>query len=451
MFHGKNMLVLGAARSGVAAARVLHGRGARVTVTDKAPLQQLDAGAVKALEVLGVPLIAGGHPLELLSEVHLIVKNPGIPPDIGILKTARSKEIPVISELELAYLVTGAEIVAVTGTNGKTTTTALAGELFAQGRRPSAVGGNIGLPLCSISDGKSEEWILVAEVSSFQLEDCYQFRPAVAVYTNISPDHLDRHKTMENYVAAKFRLQQKQTAADYVIMNLDDPGLRQMPRGNAREIGYSLTPDSEAVCYIREGFFCWRDGRCEEKLAPLENLKIPGKHNRQNALAAIAAARVMGMTAEEIAAGLLGFAGVEHRLEYAGQAGGVKFINDSKATNPQSAIIALQSFEPGVLLLAGGYDKGADFSEFAAVAAERASVVCCYGQTAGQLAADLKKAGMKEIKMAGNLEEAFTIARRLAEPGDVVLLSPACASWDQYASFEDRGKHFKDLVSGLEG
>ncbi len=451
MFEAKNILVLGAARSGMAAARVLHDKGARVTVTDRAPLESFDVADTKALDKLGIALIAGGHPLELLSQLDLIVKNPGIPPDIELLAAARSKGIPIISELELAYLVTDAEIVAVTGTNGKTTTAALAGELFAQGQRPSAVGGNIVLPLSAISDGKTEDWVLVAEVSSFQLEDCYQFHPRVAVYTNITPDHLDRHKTMENYVAAKFRLQQRQTAQDYVVINLDDPGLRQMPRGPAEEISYSLSAKSGAVCYIHDNFFCWRYNGREEKLAPLECLKIPGGHNRQNALAAIAAARVMGVTAGEIAQGLANFRGVEHRLEFVGQFGGVTFINDSKATNPQSAIIALKSFEPGVLLLAGGYDKGADFGELAAVAAQRAVAVCCYGQTAGQLAEAMTAAGVKEVTQQPDLEAAFAKIHKLAEPGSVVLLSPACASWDQYASFEERGKHFKDLVTGLEG
>lgn len=451
MFKGKRVLVLGAARSGIAAAKVLKDRGAIVTVNDITPLAEMDSASREELEQLDVEVVAGAHPPRLLDGVELIVKNPGIPPDIEFLRLARQRGIPWISELELAYLVTDAEIVAVTGTNGKTTTTALAGEIFAHGARPVAVGGNIGIPLTSLSAGKSSQWILVAEVSSFQLEDCHAFHPRVAVYTNITPDHLDRHKTLENYVAAKRRLQQNQNEDDYVVLNLDDPGLKMMKPGRANVIGYSLEPREQSNCYIRDGCFCWQQAGREEAVAPLAALKLPGIHNRQNALAAIAAARAMGLGNREIAAGLAEFKGVEHRLEYVGEVGGVRFFNDSKATNPQSTITALQSFAAPVLLLAGGYDKGADFSCLAPVVSKKAAHVVCYGQTGPKLAQALFQAGYTHVSSARDLAQAFARAWQRAGKGDVILLSPACASWDAYKDFEERGRHFKGLVNSLGG
>lgn len=451
MFRGKRVVVLGAARSGIAAARALLNRGAAVVLTDIASLEAMDAGSRSQLAQLNVKVVAGCHPPCLLEKTDLIIKNPGIPPDIEFLRLAEAKGIRWISEVELAYLLTDAEIVAITGTNGKTTTTALAGEIFARGARPVAVGGNIGIPLSGISEGKSKHWILVAEVSSFQLEDCYSFHPRVAVYTNITPDHLDRHKTLENYVAAKGRLQQNQTEADWVVLNLDDPGLELMKPGRAMVVGYSLSPRDGAKCFIRGGNFCWREAGREEVVAPLTALAIPGVHNRQNALAAIAAARTMGLSNNEIAAGLARFRGVEHRLEYAGEVRGVRFYNDSKATNPQSTVIALRSFPHRVLLLAGGYDKGADFSELAPVIRDKVAHVYCFGETGPKLTRALSGIGFTRFTAASDLDRAFALAWRAAAERDVILLSPACASWDAYRDFEERGRHFKGLVKSLGG
>lgn len=447
MFRGKQVIVLGAAKSGISSAQVLVECGAEVVLTDITPLHQMPEADRIALQNMNIRLVTGSHPVALLDGADLVVKNPGISPEIEFLREARARGIKWISELELAWLVTRAEVVAITGTNGKTTTTALTGEIFAGGSRPAAVGGNIGVPLTGISFGKGPEWVLVAETSSFQLEDCYELHPRVAVYTNITPDHLDRHKTMDKYIAAKQRLVRNQTPDDYVIINLDDPLLTGLDFGRGQRIGYSLEPNGKADCYIEDAWFCWRG----ERVAPVDSLRIPGAHNLQNALAAIAAAMVMGVEPEAIRQGLQSFAGVEHRLEYVGEHRQIKFYNDSKATNPESTIIALNAFPRPVLLLAGGYDKGADFAMLAPLFQEKVRRVYTFGETAEKMRRQLADLGFTAATPARDLAEAFSLAVDEAGPGDVVLLSPACASWDQYNDFEERGRHFKALVEALGG
>jgi len=447
MFKGMKVIVLGAAKSGVSSAEILVRFGADVTVTDIIPLHKMSESDRNVLQQLDIRLVTGSHPETLLDGTDLIVKNPGISPEIEFLKVAEQRGIKWISELELAWLVSDAEMVAITGTNGKTTTTALAGKVFSGANRQVAVGGNIGLPLTSISAGKGPEWLLIVEASSFQLEDCYQLSPRVAVYTNITPDHLDRHKTMDKYIAAKLRLVQNQVKTDFVVVNLDDPILSTLSFGRGQKIGYSLTPRKDADCYIDAGWFCWRGSR----IAPIEILAIPGSHNQQNALAVIAVAKVMQLGSEVITRGLADFTGVEHRLEFVGEHNDVKFYNDSKATNPESTATALKSFGEKVLLLAGGYDKGADFKELAPLFQERVSHLFAYGATGEQISQQVRDGGFNAVTSAKDLPHALNCALDLAKAGDIILLSPACASWDQYENFEERGLHFKTLVNSLGG
>lgn len=446
MFSGKKAIVLGGAKSGVAAAKVLVAKGARVTLTDITPLHKMHEQYRADLQQMHIRLVTGSHPLDLLTDADLIVKNPGVSPEIIFLQKARELKVPIISELELAWLVTRAEIVAITGTNGKTTTTALTGEILAQGSRPVAVGGNIGIPLTSISCDKSPEWLLVAETSSFQLEDCYQLHPKAAIFTNLTPDHLDRHKTMENYLAAKKRLIQNQNKSDFVIVNIDDRILAQESFGPGTKISFSLA-DTSADCYTSAGWFCWRG----EQVAPLSALALPGAHNIQNALAAVAAAISLGLERDEIERGLRGFAGVEHRLEFVGEYHDVKFYNDSKATNPESTCTALHAFDKKVLLLAGGYDKGAEYGGLAPLFLEKVKHLFTFGATGEKIRNQVKAAGFLAGTPALDMADGFELATAMAAPGDIVLLSPACASWDQYANFEERGKHFKALARAWGG
>jgi UDP-N-acetylmuramoylalanine--D-glutamate ligase len=446
MFSGKKVIVLGGAKSGISAAQVLIKLGAEVTLTDIIPLHKMPESDRSALGQMNIRLVTGSHPVALLQDADLIVKNPGISPEIDFLKAARELGVPWISELELAGRITNAEVVAITGTNGKTTTTALTGEILACASRPVAVGGNIGIPLTGISFGKGPEWLLVVETSSFQLQDCYQLHPRVAIFTNLTPDHLDRHKSMENYLAAKMRLVQNQDSEDYAVVNLDDPILARQSFGRGQRIGFSLQP-GEADCYIEDGWFCWRG----ERVAPTSDLSLPGAHNLQNALAAIAAAMVLKLQPEEIRRGLRGFAGVEHRLEFAGEFQGIKFYNDSKATNPESTSTALHSFAQKVLLLAGGYDKGAEFSGLVPLFQEKVKHLFTFGDTGEKIREQVKAGGFTAVTPALDLADAFQLALDMAETGDIILLSPACASWDQYANFEERGKHFKALVNTWGG
>lgn len=447
MFSGKQVIVLGAAKSGISSAQVLVKLGAEVILTDITPLHEMSEVDRNALKSMNIRLVTGSHPIALLDRAGLIVKNPGISPEIEFLREARVRGIRWISELELAWLVTQAEVAAITGTNGKTTTTALMGEIFRRGIRPVAVGGNIGAPLTGLSFGKGPEWVLVVEASSFQLEDCYQLRPRVAVYTNITPDHLDRHKSMDNYIAAKLRLVQNQTPSDYCIVNLDDPALGKLNMGRGQRIGYSLSRHKNADGYIEAGWFCWRGA----SLAPVDSLRIPGAHNRQNALAAIAAAMVMGLEPQAIRESLESFAGVEHRLEYVGEHGQVKFYNDSKATNPESTGTALNAFSQQVILLAGGSDKDADFAMLAPQFREKVKRLYTFGAVGEKIRRQLAESGFYATAPARDLAEAFSLAVKEAESGDIVLLSPACASYDQYRNFEERGSHFKALVKALGG
>lgn len=447
MFNGKQVIVLGAAKSGISSAQTLVKSGAEVILTDITPLHKMPEADRFVLQAMNIRLVTGSHPISLLDGVDFIVKNPGISPEIEFLKEARVRGIKWISELELAWLVTGAEVVAITGTNGKTTTTALMGEIFTRGNRPVTVGGNIGVPLTGISLGKGPEWVLVVECSSFQLEDCYLFRPHVAVYTNITPDHLDRHKSMGNYIAAKLRLVQNQTRADYVVVNLDNPLLAELDLGQGQRISYSLYSNKNADCYLEDGWFCWRG----TKFAPEDSLRIPGAHNKQNALAAIAAAMVMNLSPEAIRQGLGNFGGVEHRLESIGEYRQIKFYNDSKATNPESTITALNAFSQPVILLAGGYDKGADFSQLAPLFREKVRHLYTFGATREKIRRQLAESGYTATSPVQDLAEALSLAVQESVPGDIILLSPACASWDQYNNFEERGYHFKALVEALGG
>lgn len=447
MFAGKKVVVLGAARSGISAAEILLGLGAEVTLTDSTPLHKMPESDQVRLKGLDIRLVTGSHPEVLLDRVDFIVKNPGISPKIPFLEAAKSRGIRWISELELAGLITQAEIVAITGTNGKTTTTTLAGEIFSHGKRPSVVGGNIGLPLTSVSFRKGPEWVLIVETSSFQLEDCYELRPKVAVYTNITPDHLDRHGSMDEYIRAKLRLVQNQTEDDYVIINLDDPIVSGLDYGRGKRIGYSLSGNNGAECYIQDGWFWWQD----TKIAPIDTLKILGAHNQQNALAAIAAGMVMGLDGEEVLRALSVFTGVEHRLEYVGDYSGIRFYNDSKATNPDSTIIALNSFPEKVILLAGGSDKGADFAQLAPLFKEKVKQIFAFGHTGEKMRGQVVRGGFESITAVSDLPAAFDGAMEVAQAGDIILLSPACASWDQYPNFEERGRHFKNLVKNLGG
>lgn len=449
--RGLKVLVVGAGQSGLAAAGFLAGQGARVTLTDRKGEKELGE------QLAGLPPAVfrhfGGYPP--LAGFDLVVTSPGVPPREAVLAEAVAAGIPLIGELELAYRFCPVPMIAVTGTNGKTTTTSLLGEIAAR-ERPTLVGGNIGVPLVSRVAGLPGNALVVAEVSSFQLAATVRFRPAVAVVLNIVPDHLDWHGSMPAYVEAKARLLANQGGEDAAVLNRDDPLTRDLAgRCRGRVLFFSTRCGLEEGAFVRNGRIVFRtDGR-EEEVAATDCLRLPGEHNLANALAAVAAARAAGISTEAVARGLASFRGVRHRLETAAVADGVRWVNDSKGTNPAAAITALRSFAGPVVLIAGGRSKGGDFTDFAAEAAKKVRLAALLGEAAPEIEAAFLKHGFTAVRRVESLREAVEVAAETACPGDTVLLSPACASWDMFRNYEERGDLFchlvRDRVAGRRG
>lgn len=446
-------MVIGAARSGVASAMLLLRQGALVTINDCRPLAELARELEMPVSNEALRIVGGGHPAEIVNEdVVLVVKSPGIPDSLPPLVRAKELGIPVIAEVEMAYWQLACPLVAITGTNGKTTTTALTGEMYRAAGKKTAVAGNIGLPLSAVVLAGERPEVVVAELSSFQLEGTATFRPQLAAILNITPDHLDRHGSMAAYREAKARIFANQGPAEMLVINADDPeafALREQPVSQVYL--FSRRQEVARGAFLRNGFLVLRDGEREAVLLHQQEICIPGAHNLENALAASLLAWLGGIEAEIIADVLRRFPGVPHRLESLGSVSGVHFVNDSKGTNIDAALKALTALPEKKVLIAGGYDKGADFTLFAAAVKEHVSHVVVIGQVAKRLTAAFDQAGFAAYTFAATLEEAVSIAYWLAQPGEAVLLSPACASWDMFSSFEERGERFKKAVRELGG
>jgi len=445
--EGKKVLVVGLARTGIASALFCAARGARVTATEEQPESKVAEAAAK-LAAAGVALELGGHPAETFLAQDLIVPSPGVPFGMPHLVAAREKGIPVWSEIELAWRFLRGRLVAITGSNGKTTTTALTGHLLETAGIPTLVGGNIGTPLISRVDASSEASVTVAEVSSFQLENIASFRPDVAVLLNLTPDHLDRHASMEEYARAKGRMFENQTESDAAVVNADDAQLAALVPARPRGFRFSRVAPVAAGAYARGGEIVFRQGGSEAVLLRRSDIGLRGEHNVENVLAAAAAAFLAGAPPAAIAEGVRTFAGVEHRLEFVAEIGGVSFYNDSKATNVDATLKALDAFPGGLLVILGGKDKGSDYTLLREPLAARARKVLLIGAAAEKIAAQL--AGAVPTEPAGTLERAVAIAFAQARPRDTVLLAPACASFDQFDNYEHRGRAFKQLVQQLE-
>jgi UDP-N-acetylmuramoylalanine--D-glutamate ligase len=450
---GKKVVVIGLARSGAAAALLLAREGADVLVSDYKSADQLSE-EIKALA--GHPeirVITGSHPPDLVDgNVSLVVKNPGVPMDLLPVSKALTMGLPVITEVELAFWIIKAPIVGITGTNGKTTTTALTGEMFKSTGRKTYVAGNIGLPLSAVAADISSGDVVVAELSSFQLEGTIYFRPSISAILNITPDHMDRHVSMQAYRDAKEKIFANQTAGDAVVLNADDPEtLCLSERAAARVYFFSRKREVENGAFVRHGRIVVREGDREVPVCAVEDIRIPGAHNLENALAATLLAWLGGVPAGDIAHTLMTFPGVPHRLEFASTVGGVTFINDSKGTNTDATIKALDAFTAPKVLIVGGYDKGGTFADLALEIKQRVLHAVIVGQVAKRLAEALQDAGYHDYEFAATMEDAVRAAYRFARPGDIVLLSPACASWDMFSNYEERGEIFKQTVQQLEG
>ena len=447
-YENKKVLVLGLAKSGVSAAKLLHELGALVTVNDGKPFDENPEA--QELLSLGIKVITGSHPIELLDEeFSLMVKNPGIPYSHPLVAKAQEMGIPVITEVELAYEVAECPIIGITGTNGKTTTTTMTGLLLNAGADQgiARLAGNIGYPASGVAQEAKSEDKIVMELSSFQLMGITDFRPHIAVITNIYEAHIDYHGTRKEYVKAKWNLQKNMTEKDYLILNWNQSELQELAqRTKARVLPFSTKEVLEDGVYADDYSIYYK----KEKIMEISELGVPGKHNVENALAAISVAKLYGISNEAIRETLHFFHGVPHRTQYVGEIQGRKFYNDSKATNILATKMALSGFETSkVVLLAGGLDRGNTFDELIpSLKGIKAMVV--FGQTKEKLMNAGKKAGIETIVTADSVDQAVPLALENSTDGDVVLLSPANASWDQYPNFETRGNRFMEAVNRLK-
>jgi UDP-N-acetylmuramoylalanine--D-glutamate ligase len=452
----KRVLVVGLGKSGVASALFLKEHGARVTVSDTKSGDEL-RNEIPVLLDHGITVETGGHGERTFRGQDLIVVSPGVPVDAPLLVQARAMGEAVIGEIELAAQFLPGPIVAITGSNGKTTTTTLTGEILTAGGLPTLVGGNIGTPAISLAARAKPETVIVLEVSSFQLETIQTFRPKVAVVLNVTPDHLDRHRTFEAYVNAKARIFENQRGDDFAVLNEDDPTCVTMAaRTQAQVFWFSRQKEVKQGAWVREGNILFRDGAGLEKKAQREimlvsEIPLKGAHNLENVLAAVCAGALMGCAPEKIRQAVRDFKAVEHRLEFVATIRGVDYYNDSKATNVDATIKALESFPANIHLILGGKDKGSDYSVLNELLRQRVKRVYTIGAAAAKIESQIvsSKNGGVEVEHAETLENAVRKAHAVAQAGDVVLLAPACASFDQFKNYEQRGQVFKEIVRGL--
>ncbi|EEL49607.1 MULTISPECIES: UDP-N-acetylmuramoyl-L-alanine--D-glutamate ligase [Bacillus cereus group] len=443
-YQNKNILVLGIAKSGYAAATLLKSLGANVIVNDGKPLA--DNILAAELQAKGMDVVCGGHPLELLERnISLVVKNPGIPYSNPLLVAAKEKQIPIVTEVELAYRISKAPFVGITGSNGKTTTTMLTFEMLKEGQKHPVIAGNIGTVACEVAQTAKENEIVVTELSSFQLMGVETFQPKIAAFLNLFEAHLDYHGTKEEYGLAKANIFKNQTKADYSVINADDADVMALSENSkGQKVLFSATKVIEDGAYIKEDALYFKG----EKVVDIKDIVLPGKHNLENILAAMSIAKLSGVANEAIIAVLKRFTGVKHRLEYVTTLNNRKFYNDSKATNMLATEKALSAFTQPTILLAGGLDRGNEFDDLIPYF-EHVKAIVAYGQTAPKLVKAAQKAGLDMIETVDNLEEAVEKAYALSADGDVILLSPACASWDQFKTFEERGDIFIQAVHKL--
>ena len=447
-YNGKKALVCGMARSGIAAAKLLNRLGARVTLQDMKKREEISAG-VLALEGQGIVLYTGANPDEIACAQDLIVLSPGIPCDLPFIAAAENAGIEVISEVELAYRLTPCPITAITGTNGKTTTTTLTGEIMKTAYSGTAVVGNIGVPYSEEVERLTEKDWVVAEISSFQMEKAKEFHPHISAVLNITPDHLNRHKTMDVYIAMKERVFAKQTAEDFCILNHGDETCRKMADKTAAKVFFFDSSETLAEgIYLDGDAIEVRWGAINETLIHVDELQILGVHNYENVMAAAAMGICAGIALDTIRTVLKGFAGVAHRIEYVATVDGVDYYNDSKGTNVDASIRAVLAMKKPIVLIGGGYDKGSSFDEWTKLFPGRVKHLVLIGVTAPKVRASAEKFGFTAISDCETFAEAVDLCREKAEDGDCVLLSPACASWGMFDNYEQRGDMFKEQVRG---
>lgn len=449
---GKRVAVAGLARSGLAAARLLLLAGALPILWDQKNRDQLPGQEIDDLVRDGCQLLAGASPEQAIDGADALIVSPGIPQTAPIFSLASRVGLPIMGELEFASRFALGPIYAVTGTNGKTTTVALLGEIFRQAGQVVHVCGNIGYPLsAAVAQAKAED-IFVVEVSSFQLETIDTFRPRIAAVLNITPDHLNRHGDLAHYTALKRSIFGRQSPQDVALLNADDPLVAAMQEGlNSRVASFSRRAEGAEGAFAHQGMLMLRWAGTEQAICTQEEIGIPGAHNLENALAAAAMAGIAGVPPAVIRYALRSFAGVEHRMEFVRELDGIRYINDSKGTNPDATIKAVEAMRAPTILLAGGVDKQTPFAQLAHAIRRNSQIkhVILYGQTAEAIEQALRKTGFDAVRRAADLQGALAQGTALAQAGYTILLSPACASFDQFKDYEERGRYFKQMVSDL--
>jgi UDP-N-acetylmuramoylalanine--D-glutamate ligase len=442
--EGKRVTVAGAARSGLAAAKLLVEKGAYVTVSE----MQADVPEADAVRRLGVALELGGHKTETFTAADLVVLSPGVAPDQPAVRAARARGVPVMAEIELASRWLQGRIVAITGTKGKSTTTALTGRMLEAAGFKVTVGGNIGAPLSAQVSDSTPDTLHVVETSSFQLEETDRFHPWIAVMLNFSPDHLDRHPSVEAYAAAKARIFENQDGGDWAVINADDPSVVELARrGRARRRLFAQHAHLEEGTAIEAGWIVDRQADMSRRLVPLESIHLLGPHLVADVMAAATVGSIAGAAPPAMTAAVEAFPGLEHAMELVADIDGVRFVNDSKATNVEAALRSIESFERGLVPIMGGRFKGGDLTLLRAPLASRAKGVIAIGEAKSLIRDALT--GAVEVREASSLEEAIRQAFELARPSGVVLLAPACASFDMFRDYAERGRRFKETVARL--
>ena len=450
-FNKKRILVVGLGKSGVGAVSQLLLEGSLISVYDKKTKDELDKELLKKLEENNITMFLAEEPKKM-EEFDLLIVSPGVPLDIPFIARAKELGIGIIGELELGYQFCKGKFVAITGTNGKTTTTTLIGEIFKNSGRDTYVVGNIGTPVINNAIGSNKDSWFITETSSFQLETISEFHPVVSVLLNITPDHMDRHKSIEGYGEAKARIFENQGSEDFFIVNFDDKiAYAYSESCNAKVVPFSRKEKLEFGCFVEGEKIVIKDEKgLSIDICKTKDIIIPGLHNLENTLAAAAASYFAGIESKYIEETIKTFQGVEHRLKLVREYKNVRYVNDSKGTNPDASIKAIEAIDGGIILIAGGYDKGSTYETFIGSFNGKVKKLILLGKTAPKIKKTAEDMGFKEILLGKDMDECVQIAYKYAEPGDTVLLSPACASWDMYKCFEDRGDHFKDCVNSLE-
>lgn len=450
-FH-KKVLIAGTGKSGVNAGKLLLEKGAEVVFYDDNVKLDVEKLLSQFEERDSIRVILGEVNDSVLADIDLMIISPGVPVDSNVANTVREKKIPIWSEIELAYQAGEGKLAAITGTNGKTTTTSLVGEIFSSYTKNSFTVGNIGIPYTEVALKMDENSYTVAEVSSFQLETIVDFKPHVSAVLNVTPDHLNRHYTMENYASVKLDVCRNQTEEDYLVLNYDDPITKKMAkdkRVNAKVVFFSRLRDLEEGICLKEEAIVLRENGMEIKVIDTKDLILLGNHNIENYMAGIAVAYYMGIPMEVIVSVLKTFKGVAHRIEFVKEVNGVTYYNDSKGTNPDAAIKGIQAMNRKTILIGGGYDKKVAFDDWIKAFDGKVKKLVLLGQTAEIIKEIAAKYGFTDVVIVKDLKEAVAICAKEAEPGEAVLLSPACASWGMFDNYEQRGDMFKEYVNQL--